>query len=78
MSDPLRLTALTATAELVQSLLAVSHAPMPDQVLSTNVAGFILVKDVDSAQGTVTYMSPCAGSLPGRYLVTGSLRSTID
>ena len=48
------------------------------QVLSTNVAGCILVKDVDSARGLVTYMAPCPGQLPGRYLVTGSLRSTID
>lgn len=127
MADPLRLTNLPASAELVQSLLAVSHAPSPDQVregccfsfcptlcseqcvpcvlccipssalqcvsyhhrgccftisamqvLSTNVAGFILVKDVDSARGLVTYMAPCPGQLPGRYLVTGSLRSTID
>lgn len=32
MADPLRLTNLPASAELVQSLLAVSHAPSPDQV----------------------------------------------
>lgn len=78
VADPLRLTNLPASVELVQSLLAVSHAPSADQVLSTNVAGFVLVKDVDSVRGMVTYMAPCPGPLPGRYLVTGSLRSTID
>ena len=76
--DPLRLTNLTVSAELTQSLLVVSHASAADQILSTNVAGFILVKDVDSARGTVTFLSPGPGPLPGRYLVTGSIRSSID
>ncbi len=97
VADPLRLTNVPATSELVQSLLSVSHAPAADQVskkckpclrcapmtsallyskvLSTNIAGFILVKDVDMARGTVTYLSPSPGALPGRFLVTGSIRS---
>eukprot|EP00798_Chlamydomonas_sp_ICE-L_P007449 gene7449-589_t len=78
VSDPLRLSNLPANAELVESLMAVSHATTPDQILSTNVAGFMLVKDVDATKGMVTYMSPCPGALPGRYMITGSLRSTID
>ncbi|KAG1674622.1 hypothetical protein FOA52_001871 [Chlamydomonas sp. UWO 241] len=72
IADPMRLTNLPASAELVQSLIAVSHAPTPDQILATNVAGFVLVKDVDAARGTITYLAPCTGNLPGRYLVTGS------
>jgi polyribonucleotide 5'-hydroxyl-kinase len=78
VADPLRLTNLPASAELSQALLAVSHAPSADQVLSTNIAGFILVKEVDSARGTVTYLSPSPGNLPGRYLVTGSIRSSLN
>eukprot|EP00955_Chlamydomonas_euryale_P071528 361100-Chlamydomonas_euryale.AAC.7 len=78
ISDPMRLTNLPASAELVQSLMAVSHAPTPEQILSTNIAGFVLVKDVDAARGTITYLAPCPGPLPGRYLVTGSLRTTLD
>ncbi len=57
----------------MHSLLGVSHAQTPDQLLSSNVAGFVLVTDVDVARGTVTYLSPCAGPLPGRYLLAGSL-----
>ncbi|MEW5303064.1 MAG: hypothetical protein WDW36_005793 [Sanguina aurantia] len=77
-ADPLRITHVPVNAELVQSLMAVSHAGTPDGIVSMNVAGFILVKDVDSARGIVTYVSPCSGSVPGRYLLTGSLRSAID
>mmetsp|Transcript_40225 Transcript_40225/g.89282 ORF Transcript_40225/g.89282 Transcript_40225/m.89282 type:complete len:430 (+) Transcript_40225:36-1325(+) len=76
--DPLKVVNLPASLDLAGSLLAVSHASKSDQILSTNVAGFVLVKDVDSTRGTVSFMSPCPGPLPGRYLVTGSLRSTLD
>ncbi len=41
--DPLRVTHMPVTGELTQSLLAVSHAETPEQVLTSNVAGFILV-----------------------------------
>lgn len=48
------------------------------QILNMNVAGFVLIKDVDTARGTVTLVAPAAGQLPGRYLITGTLRSSID
>lgn len=78
MADPLRLSNLPVNTELTQSLLAVSHAQTPDQILSSNVAGFILVKEVDSARGLITFTSPCPGALPGRYLVMGSLKSMVE
>ena len=79
VADPLRLTHVPAGSELIQCLLAVTHAPSEDMILSTNVAGFVLIKDIDSARGTVTYLSPCPGTLPGHpYLVTGSIRSSVD
>ncbi|KXZ44284.1 hypothetical protein GPECTOR_70g515 [Gonium pectorale] len=78
LADPLRLQNLAPSLELLQCLLAVSHAPTPEAILSSNVAGFVLVKDVDTARGTLTLTCPAAGQLPGRYLVLGSLRSSID
>ena len=77
-ADPLKITHLPPTAELMQSLVAVSYANTPDQILSSNVAGFLLIKEVDSARGNVTFMAPGPGSLPGRYLINGSLRCTLD
>ncbi|EFJ41740.1 hypothetical protein VOLCADRAFT_67961, partial [Volvox carteri f. nagariensis] len=78
LADPLRLQNLPPSLEQLQGLLAVSHATTPDQILNSNVAGFVLVKDVDTARGTVTVTAPAAGPLPGRYLILGSLRSSID
>lgn len=42
-ADPLRVSHCVMSPELMQGVLAVSHAATPDLILSTNVAGFILV-----------------------------------
>ncbi|KAG2483832.1 hypothetical protein HYH03_017355 [Edaphochlamys debaryana] len=78
LADPLRLTGLPPSLDWQQALMAVSYAATPEQILNSNVAGFVLVKEVDTARGTVTLTTPAPGPLPGRYLVLGSLRSAID
>lgn len=75
MADPLRVTALTQlTGDLQNSLVAVSHANTPDQLLSVSVAGFLYITNVDKDQRTITYLAPCPGHLPGKYLLTGNLK----
>ena len=80
VSDPLRVTAVSlgsgssAANELLHALLGVSHAKAPEQLLSVNIAGFIYVTDVDPMRGLVTYLAPCVGPLPGKYLLLGSLK----
>lgn len=71
-ADPLKLAPVSIATDLVHALLAVSYAQTPDQLLASNVAGFVLVTDVDVARGAVTVLAPCAGPLPGRYLIAGS------
>ena len=78
MADPLRITPVTASLDLMHSMLAVSHAATPDQLLSVNVAGFVLITDVDIVQRTLTYLAPCPGPLPGRYLLAGSLKIFLE
>lgn len=83
-ADPLRLAPTAVSPELVNSLLAVSLAPTPQQILAGNVAGFVLVTAVDTARSTVTLLCPCGGGgggsgpLPGRYLIAGSLKAYLD
>ncbi|GBF95017.1 hypothetical protein Rsub_07518 [Raphidocelis subcapitata] len=77
-ADPLKVSPVAVGPELTHSLLAVSHAAAPDQLLASNVAGFVLVTGVDAARGTVTYLAPCGGPLPGRYLLVGSLKAFLD
>ena len=74
-ADPLKITPVSIADDMSQSLLAVSHAETPDQLLNSNVAGFVLITAVDAATGSVTYLSPSAGPLPGRgYLLSGSIK----
>eukprot|EP00877_Chromochloris_zofingiensis_P009318 jgi/Chrzof1/463/Cz01g16220.t1 len=72
--DPLKVTSVMVTLDMMHTLLAVSHAQTPDQLVSANIAGFVLVTNVDVEQSTVTYLAPCAGPLPGRYLLMGSFK----
>lgn len=65
---------MLVTSELDQSLLAVSHAPVPDQLLSSNIAGFLHVHEVDVKENSVTVMLPTAASMPGSYLITGNIK----
>jgi hypothetical protein len=77
-ADPLKVAPLAAGPELTHSLLAVSHATTPDQLPASNVAGFVLITNVDSGRGVVSYLAPCGGPLPGRYLLAGSLKAFLD
>ena len=43
-----------------------------------NVAGFIYIQDVDVAKGTVTYLAPRAGPLPGGCLLAGAFKTYLD
>ena len=74
VADPLRIAPVTSCSELLRCLLAVSHAQAPEQLLSSNVAGFLYVTDVDVKQNTITFLAPCPGPLPGKYLMTGSFQ----
>lgn len=57
VADPLRVAPVTSPGELLHSLLAVSHAPAPEFLLSVNVAGFLYVSDVDVTRNMVCF--PC-------------------
>lgn len=74
--DPLRLSPVLINNELFSCLLAVSHAKTLDEVLSASIAGFVYIQSVDiddDGNGTVTYLSPGPGKLPGRFLLMGSI-----
>ncbi|KAK9818033.1 hypothetical protein WJX72_005994 [[Myrmecia] bisecta] len=74
VADPLRLAPININSDLLHSVLAVSHATEPEQLLSVNVAGFLFVTTVDVDRGTLTYLAPCPGPLPGKLLLAGSLK----
>eukprot|EP00252_Welwitschia_mirabilis_P019916 TRINITY_DN4736_c0_g1_i1.p1 TRINITY_DN4736_c0_g1~~TRINITY_DN4736_c0_g1_i1.p1 ORF type:complete len:428 (+),score=77.87 TRINITY_DN4736_c0_g1_i1:83-1366(+) len=72
-ADPTRVVPVAINIDLVHAVLAVSYAKEPDQLLSSNVAGFIYITDVDIQRKKVSYIAPCPGDLPSRLLLAGSL-----
>ncbi|CAI0453509.1 unnamed protein product [Linum tenue] len=73
VANPLRVAPVTIDGDLLHVVLAVSYAQEPDQIASSNVAGFIYVTDIDLQRRKMTYLSPTAGELPSKYLVMGTL-----
>ncbi|KZV36517.1 hypothetical protein F511_15688 [Dorcoceras hygrometricum] len=72
-ADPTRLIPVTVNQDLLHLVLAVSFATEPAEIISSNVAGFIWITDINFDSKKITYLAPSAGSLPGRYLIMGSL-----
>ncbi|KAH7278906.1 hypothetical protein KP509_38G063700 [Ceratopteris richardii] len=72
-ADPTRIVPVTISHDLLHSVLAVSYASEPDQLLISNVAGFIYVTEIDVARKRLSYVAPCPGPLPNNLLVAGSL-----
>ena len=69
-----RLGRLEPTRSMMHSVLACSFAQKEAELLDTNVAGFVYITSVDEEARTITMMAPCAGQLPGPFLLMGSLK----
>lgn len=76
--DPLELSFVSNPKDLLYSMVAVSHAPTSDLLLSVNIAGFIYVQEVDVDKGTFTFLAPSGGDLPGKMLLLGSYKVYLD
>ncbi|KAB2613926.1 CLP1-like protein [Pyrus ussuriensis x Pyrus communis] len=72
-ADPTRLAPVNINRDLLHTILAVSFAKEPDQIISSNVAGFVFVTDVDIQRKTITYLAPSVGELPSKYLTAGTV-----
>ncbi|KAM1015294.1 hypothetical protein ACFX2A_046108 [Malus domestica] len=72
-ADPTRLAPVNINRDLLHTVLAVSFAKEPDQIISSNDAGFVFVTDVDIQRKTITYLAPSAGELPSKYLIAGTV-----
>ncbi|KAL1352476.1 hypothetical protein AAHE18_06G169400 [Arachis hypogaea] len=73
VADPTRVVPVNINRDLLHMVLAVSFAKEPEEIISSNVAGFIYVTDVDIQRKKITYLAPSAGDLPSKFLILGSL-----
>ncbi|EXB30118.1 hypothetical protein L484_001522 [Morus notabilis] len=72
-ADPTRLVPVNINQDLLHLVLAVSFAKEPEEIISSNVAGFIYITDIDIQRKKITYLAPSAGELPSKYLIVGTL-----
>ncbi|XP_068650082.1 protein CLP1 homolog [Aristolochia californica] len=72
-ADPTRLVHVNINHDLLRSVLAVSYAKEPDQIITSNVAGFIYVTEIDIQRKKIQFLAPCLGDLPSKYLIVGSM-----
>lgn len=78
VTDPLKVTRVVNFKDLLFTMVAVSHAASADLLLSSNVAGFVYIQDVDATQGTVTFLAPTSGQLPSKLLLGGVYKTYLD
>ena len=71
--DANRARRVEPTVSLQHSLVGVSHAASPDEMLVTNVAGFVHVQQVDVEKRRITLLCPqgAGASLPSKLLLVG-------
>lgn len=72
-ADPTRVVPVNISQDLLHLVLAVSFAKDPEEIVSSNVAGFIYITDVDVQRKKITYLAPSAGELPSKILILGTL-----
>ena len=44
------------------------------QLITSNIAGFISIVQIDIDRGYMTILCPCPGALPSSYLLVGSIK----
>ena len=74
VADPVRVVPVPITKDLTHSILAVTHAHSADELLASNVAGFVYVTSVDMDAQRVHFLSPCPGPLPSNALIAGTVK----
>eukprot|EP01133_Synstelium_polycarpum_P009813 gene9813-11463_t len=72
--DPLALQESSPTPDMVHSIMAVSYTKNPQNILRSNIAGFLYVTEVNMETKKMTLLAPCPGELPSRYLLLGTLK----
>ncbi|XP_010445668.1 PREDICTED: protein CLP1 homolog 5-like [Camelina sativa] len=72
-NDPLKITPVAINEHLVNKVLAISYAKQPHRIISSIVAGFVCIKNVNIGEERITYISPSAAELPSKTLILGTL-----
>lgn len=77
-TDSMKVTSVIPSNTLLNSVCAVSHGKTQSDLLTSNVAGFIHIVEVDMIQKKFTYLSPSGGQLPNTNLIVGNVKWFTD
>ncbi|EFA83551.1 pre-mRNA cleavage complex subunit [Heterostelium album PN500] len=72
--DPLALQEIQPSPEMLHSVLAISYAKNSQSLLRSNVAGFLYVSDINMETKKISFLAPCPGDLPSKFLLMGTLK----
>jgi len=72
--DPVKLTEVIPNTEFRDIVLAVSYASTLETILQSNLAGFVVVTEVNLERKKLTLLVPCSGKLPSKYFLLTNLR----
>lgn len=86
--DTTTLTRIVPSQDLVNSIVGVLHPPIeeedpgqdsigadiPSNLLNSNIAGFLKVLAVDIDNDNITFLCPCPGNFPSRFILVGQLK----
>uniref|UniRef100_A0A7S1EUV0 Protein CLP1 homolog n=1 Tax=Timspurckia oligopyrenoides TaxID=708627 RepID=A0A7S1EUV0_9RHOD len=72
--NALDIEVISVSPTLIHSVLAVSQADVLEEVTEKPVYGFVAVTKVDTDRKQITVLSPSPGKLPGKFLITGSVK----
>ncbi|KYQ89926.1 hypothetical protein DLAC_08495 [Tieghemostelium lacteum] len=72
--DPLQLSEVSPNPDIIHSILAISYTKQPQNILKSNVAGFLYVTEVNMETKKITALAPCSGPIPSKYLLLGTLK----
>ncbi|CAN6472578.1 unnamed protein product [Victoria cruziana] len=73
LADPMHLAPANVSLDMLNQILGVSCATKSDQVILSNVAGFIYIKNIDMKRKRIIYLAPWHCKLPSRFLLIGNL-----
>ena len=60
--------------DLLNHVLSVSFAKEPEDLLASEVAGFVVVTDINAEEGVLTVLSPQAKPLPPTLLLVSEIQ----
>jgi len=73
-TDPMRVASVIPSMSLMNAIVAVSHGKTQSDLLTSNIAGFIHVVEVDMNAKRFTFLSPNPGQLPNTNLIVGNVK----